>query len=242
MILYVNGDSHSAGAELATSIHGQLLSFKEDDSTYWRIIGTEEGRQAHPKCLELSYGQILANKLGAEFACEAISGASNSRIHRTTMDFLKRHRPDLVVIGWSTWEREEWIHDNRWYQISAGGVGEDWPEAIKDRYKQWIVELNYQAMMNKMHRSIHNLHHQLSDMGVNHFFFTCYESFSNVEPLDWNQCYLDPYNPDMTYFNWCKQQGFKTVRPDGYHYGADAHQAWAEFLYPQIVQSCLKKK
>lgn len=232
MILYVNGDSNTAAGEAVND-----YCFAEDDPKLWAF-----GRSPHPDNLKVSWGQRLADRLGATLHCDAESASSNQRITRTLDDYLLHHRPDLVVIGWSTWEREEWIHDNKWYQVNAGGVGNDWPEAIKERYKQWIVNLNYQAMMNKMHRSIHNLHNRLSDMGVNHFFFTCYEPFANVEQLDWNNCYLDPYAKTSTYYNWCLNNGFKPVKEGSYHFGADAHAAWAEFLYPQIVQSCLTKK
>ena len=38
----------------------------------------------------------------------------------------------------------------------------------------------------------------------------------------------------MTYYEWLKNQGFKPVNPEVYHYGADAHRAWADFLLPKI--------
>jgi hypothetical protein len=183
--------------------------------------------------------------LTATLHCDAESAGSNARIVRTTKNYLWNHTPpDLVVIGWSTWEREEWWHTQteRYWQVNAGGMGEDWPEEIKEQYKEWVLHLDYNPTVNKAHRAIHNFHKFLSQEGINHFFFTCYEPFANVEQLDWNGCYLNPYDKDSTYYNWCKQNGFKTVNKNSYHFGADAHAAWAEFLYPQIVQSCLTRK
>jgi hypothetical protein len=235
MILYVNGDSHSAGAEAVNT-----YCFAEDDSTQWAL-----GRKPHPDNLAVSYGSCLSRMLGAEFRCDAESASSNSRIVRTTTDFINKFsKPDLLIIGWSTWEREEWWDQEttKFWQVNAGGIGDDWPAYVKERYKNWIVDLDYQKTVNKAHKAIHNFHLKLEDDGINHYFFTCYEPFINVDPLDWNGCYLNPYDKDYTYYNWCLSQGFKTVNSTSYHFGPDAHAAWAEFLYPQIVQSCLTKK
>ena len=46
--------------------------------------------------------------------------------------------------------------------------------------------------------------------------------------------YVHPYDLKMTYYEWLKNQGFKPVTPEFYHYGADAHEAWADFLLPKI--------
>ena len=124
MILYVNGDSHSAGAE-AVNTH----AFAEDDRLYWGL-----GRQPHPDNLRASYGCHLANHLGAILECDAESASSNKRIIRTTEEYLETNpKPDLIVIGWSTWEREEWYDSetDRYWQVNAGGIGHDWPNSIK---------------------------------------------------------------------------------------------------------------
>ena len=94
MLVYINGDSHSAGAE-AVNPH----CFAEDDYLYRGL-----GRRPHPDNLQVSYGCHLANMLGAVLHCDAESASSNSRIIRTTGQYLKNNpKPDLVVIGWSTW-------------------------------------------------------------------------------------------------------------------------------------------
>ena len=232
MIIYVNGDSHSAGAEAVNS-----YCFAEDDPLYWGLK-----RRPHPDNERVSYGCEIANKLGAVLHCDAESASSNSRIIRTTDEYLEKYKPDLVIIGWSTWEREEWLYKDRFWQVNAGGVGQDWPDEIKERYKTYIASLEYQKLVNKSHRYIYNWHKSLEDRGINHFFFTCFEEFKNVETFDWNGRYLEPYNPEFTYYNWCKAQGFKTVRPDSYHFGPDAHRAWANFLYQNMILKLLTVK
>jgi hypothetical protein len=133
MILYVNGDSHSSAAE-AVNRH----AFAHDDSKYWQ---SEFFNKPHPDNLAVSYGKKLADAIGAELHCGALAAASNYRIIRTTKEYLQDNKPDLIVIGWSTWEREEWLHNDIYWQVNAGGVGHDWPDVIKERYVSYISNL-----------------------------------------------------------------------------------------------------
>ena len=70
MILYVNGDSHSAGAEAVNP-----YCFAIDDPLYWGL-----GRRPHPDNERVSYGCQLANKLGAVLHCDEIVYFSYSKI------------------------------------------------------------------------------------------------------------------------------------------------------------------
>ena len=111
MILYVNGDSHSAGAE-AVNNH----CFAEDDPLYRGL-----GRRPHPDNERASYGCLIANELRAILHCDAEAASSNDRIIRTTRDYIENEgKPDFVLIGWSTWERQEWFYNDRWWQVNAG--------------------------------------------------------------------------------------------------------------------------
>lgn len=234
MILYVNGDSNSAGAEAVNS-----FCFAEDDPLYYGL-----GRQPHPDNERVSYGCELANMLYAILHCDAESASSNDRIIRTTYEHLvgvqgmfNGNKPDLIVIGWSTWEREEWWDPgtNRYWQVNAGGIGHDWPDKIKSRYPEYIANLDIQKSMLRIHDKIFELHQDLDKKGINHLFFNCFEPFSNLPEFDWGASYLEPYNSEYTYYNWLKAKGFKTVNPESYHFGPDAHRAWAEFLYQNLV-------
>ena len=223
MILYVNGDSHSAGAE-AVNDH----AFANDDRLYYGL-----GRQPHPDNLQVSYGCLVANQLSAILHCDAESASSNSRIIRTTRNYLKEYTPDAVIIGWSTWEREEWLHDEIYWQVNAGGIGDDWPEPIKERYKDYIVNLDWELAERQAHQDIHKFHIELSDLKIPHLFFNTYSYFQQSE-LDWNSNYLDPYNSRSTYYQWLTDQGFKS-KPS-YHFGPNAHAKWAEFLLPHLTK------
>lgn len=233
MILYVNGDSHSAAAE-AVNPH----AFAEDDSQYQHL-----GRAPHPDNLKVSYGQVLADLMSARLVCEAESASSNNRIIRSTWSVVQGVQglptlvPDYVVIGWSTWERKEFydLDTNKYWQVSAGGVGFDWPDWLKQNYKKFISEIDYQKCMEHDNRKIHQFHLDLQNRGIRHLFFNTFSSLQGVEKLDWHGCYLGPYNEELTYYNWLLAQGFKTVNPNSYHFGPDAHKAWGEFLYQELV-------
>ena len=226
MILYVNGDSHSAGAEAVNS-----YAFANDDTNYSYL-----GRLPHPDNIIVSYGNLLAKNLNAEFYCDAESASSNSRILRTTRKYLEENTPNLVVIGWSTWEREEWLHDGIYWQISAGGVGHDWPQEIQERYYQWVMEVDYNLKVSEAHQDIHQLHLELQTRSIPHLFFNTYAPF-NTPQLEWNNCYIGPYDPNLTYYHWLKDRG--VVPNESYHYSKDAHLIWANHLTNIIKESIM---
>jgi hypothetical protein len=240
MILYVNGDSHSAGAEAVNT-----FCFAEDDPLYYGL-----GRRPHPDNERVSYGCELANMMGAILQCDAESASSNHRIIRTTWDHIQGvqgmpvQKPDYIVIGWSTWERKE-FHDRETgitWQVNAGGVGADWPEWLKNEYPEFVRSIDWPNEMRHSHSKIHQFHLDLRRRGIKHLFFNTYNYFDTdllSHTYTWDNCYIDPYNPRGTYYEWCIQHGFKPVRPDSYHFGPDAHAAWAEFLYQNIVQKAL---
>lgn len=236
MLLYVNGDSHTAGAE-AVNTH----AFACDDPLYWAL-----GRQPHPDNLRASYGCQLANLMNAVLHCDAESASSNHRIIRTTWDYVKKHTPDFVVIGWSTWERKEFVDPETGiaWQVNAGGVGEDWPSWLKKLYPKYIAEINWSTEMASAHRKIHQFHLDLDRQGIKHLFFNTYNHFDPAvveHRYTWNNSYIDPYDSKGTYYAWCIQQGFRTIGPNSYHFGPAAHAAWAEFLYTKIVHNELTR-
>jgi hypothetical protein len=222
-ILYVNGDSHSAGAEAVNN-----YCFAEDDPFYYAL-----GRIPHPDNERASYGCNIANELFAVLHCDAESASSNARIIRTTRKYLEDSKPDAILIGWSTWEREEWLHNDIYWQVNAGGVGHDWPEAIKSKYHDYISNLDWITAANRAHEQIFHLHTELTDLKIPHLFFNTYNHFDRQSKKEWHNSYIDPYNSDMTYWRWLTNNGFQSN--SSYHFGADAHRKWAEFLLPHLT-------
>jgi hypothetical protein len=109
MILYVNGDSHAAGAEI-----NNTYAFADDDPTI------HNNKNPHPENIVNSFGYLLAQKLNYDFVTDARSGASNKRILRTTENFLQNHSDVFVLIGWSGFDRTEVKIDGKYYQFSPG--------------------------------------------------------------------------------------------------------------------------
>ena len=229
MNLYVNGDSHTAGAEAVNS-----YAFANDDPQYKYL-----GRLPHPDNLFVSYGNILAKNLSAELYCDAESASSNDRIIRTTRHYLKNNHPDLIVIGWSTWEREEWPYEGQYWQINAGGVGNDWPDAIKQQYKYWVNNIDHKQKQQDAEEKIWALHQELAD--IPHLFFNSYSALEFTEHREWGHNYLHPYDGDRTYYRWLLDQGFRTANPKSYHFGTDAHLSWANQLTNVINESIITK-
>ena len=229
MILYVNGDSHSAGAEAVNS-----FAFANDDPQYKYL-----GRSSHPDNLYVSYGNILAKNLSAELYCDAESASSNDRIIRTTRHYLRNNQPDLIIIGWSTWEREEWLYEGQYWQINAGGVGNDWPDAIKKQYKHWVNNIDHRQKAQEAQEKIWALHQELAS--IPHLFFNSYSALKSTEHLNWGYNYLNPYDQNQTYYHWLRDQGHHTANPKSYHYGSDAHLDWANHLTNVINESIITK-
>lgn len=241
MILYVNGDSHSAGCE---AVHP--AGFLGDDSKYYDptvfdpLWKDEILWAPYPDNLNVSYGKKLSEHLNAELHCHARSAGSNDRILRTTREYLKDFTPDLIVIGWTTWEREEWYNDDdrTWYQVNGSGI-DSVPEKWKDRYKEFIINIDWDSKIQDAHKKIWDLHQELKDLKIPHLFFNSHLTFSglnylNVPLYDWGPNYIDPYSESFSYTNYLKSHGCESTK--WLHFGADGHEKWAEFLLPHLTQ------
>ena len=247
MILYVNGDSHSAGAEAVNS-----FSFAQDDPRLWQDIWFNK---PHPDNLAVSYGQLLANKLDAEFVCDAIPAGSNDRIIRTTREYLKTNKPDIIIIGWTSWEREEWFNDDDkfWYQVNASGI-DSVPEKWIDKYKNFVLNVDWKQKEIHWHEEIWNFHLELSNLKLPHLFFNCYSNFFHSKNTfktadlpfvqhDYGNSYINPYD-DFHFIGYLRSVGCNDIRESAdpliknkrTHFGPDGHEKWADFLFPHLTR------
>ena len=218
MKLYVNGDSHSAGYDAGG--------------------------------VDFSYGRHIADALGWDLVCDAVPACSNQSIIRRNADYLERTTPDFVIIGWSTWDRETWWgEDRKPYHVTSSGF-DTLPADLHDRYKKWVIDSStdyfQQQKESLMHEIIWATHNRLKNQNIPHLFFNCYSHFFytdsyNKPKYPWGDNYVGPYNQNMTYYYWLEQHGYKPSNPQYFHYGADAHKAWADFLLPK-VQNLLTNK
>lgn len=227
MILYVNGCSHTAAAEAVVP-----WCFAEDDPNLYHL-----GRRPHPINLQVSWCTELGRSTRMEVYCDAESASSNDRIDRTTRAWIAAN-PDtakkaFVILQWTSWEREEWLHSSgQYYQVNASGIDHVPPE-WQDRYRQYIIGVDWYKKTLDAHRKIWDLHQYLDSLNIPHLFFNGTSTFSSI-PLhqrqDWGDCYIQPYSQDHSYYNYCIKHGFREKTKGLYHLGPDAHSFWSNYV------------
>ena len=206
-MIYVNGDSHSAGAELVND-----YCFAEDDLRYLAY-----GRRAHPEAIPHTYGYKIAQALNQPFFLEAESASSNARILRTTQKTISETKDKsklFVIIGWATWEREEWEYLDGYLQVTASGT-DSVPESMEEEYKEWVIKQTPEESKRKEQlwiQKIAQFSKELDDQNIKHLFFHTNE-----------------------YTQYLREQGYQNVN-GGYHFGIDAHTAWYKYLLPKVQE------
>jgi len=184
----------------------------------------------------------LANALKMGFKCDAESAASNDRIMRTTREWINTNQiswsKTLMVIQWTTWERQEWIIDGVEYQVNASGI-DAVPDSHQEQYKNFVRSIDWPQITQQRHSEIWQFHQELKELGIRHVFFNGNNHFASI-PVDqqykWGSNYIGPYDPDQTYHQWLINNSHTTVAPDSYHFGQTAHAAWAGFVLKYIVK------
>ena len=230
MILYANGDSHTAAAEAVVP-----ECFALDDGRH----GID--RRPHPQNLAASWCTHVARELNMHLVCDAESGGSNARILRTTREWLAQNQHQiphvLMIIQWTTWEREEWFHRDVWYQVNASGV--DWvPESLLERYKLYITEIDWPKCTVHAHDQIWQFHQELAAQGVRHVFFNGYSDFAAIaDRRAWGRYYMYPYAKNGTYYNWLTKKGAPLASSASAHFGVEGHRLWAEHVLQYIYRN-----
>ena len=232
MKIFVNGDSHTAAAE-AVNPHAWAM----DDGELFYM-----GRAPHPANLAVSWGKLLGQTLRASFHCQAEAGGSNARILRTTRDWLANtpiNQDLLVIIQWSTWEREEWLINGDYYQVNASGIDEVLA-SHQQQYKEYIANLNWQQKTEQAHSDIWAFHQELLNQKIPHIFFNGNNDFSQIQnQKDWGLNYISPYDPNQTFDALIRAQGIQTVAPNSWHFGKDGHSFFYRFMLQYIIDNKL---
>lgn len=232
MILYVNGDSHTAAAEAVNP-----CAFANDDSRYLAL-----GRGPHPRNLAVSWCTLLARELRATLVCDAESASSNTRIMRTTRNWLNNAanlQDLLVIIQWSTWEREEWLIDGTYYQVTASGT-DTVPKSHEKQYRNWILDMNWYQKTLEVHEEIWQFHQELQGLKIKHIFFNGNTDFSMIkEQKDWGLNYIQPYELEGTFDTRLRAFGQQPLQPYGWHFGPEGHRLWQRFMLHYITSNSL---
>jgi hypothetical protein len=141
----------------------------------------------------------------------------------------------LVVIQWSTWEREEWLYDGTYYQVNGSGI-DHVPVAAQERYRNYVIGLDWQQKTQAAHDEIWQFHQELVAQNIPHVFFNGNNDFSSItNRKDWGLNYIDPYDPASTYHAQLQAAGIETVMPDSYHYGRDGHSWWFKHILNNLM-------
>lgn len=224
MIVYVNGDSHAAAAEAAAP-----YGWEGDDGDL-----DPDSKRPHPANLAVSWGKKLSELLGWRLICDAQSGGSNQRIMRTTRQWIDANpalwSKTLLVLQWSTWERQEWLHNDEYYQVGASGIDSVPPE-LCDHYKCFVSDIDWQHCVEQSHNQIWQFHQELQQRKIAHVMFNGNSDLSSAPGRhDWTHHYINPYQQAGTYDSVLRANGFVTVTPTSWHFGPDAHCFWAKFV------------
>jgi hypothetical protein len=231
MMLYVNGDSHTAAAE-AVNYH----AFAEDDPNYFYL-----GRAPHPENIAVGWSKQLSMALNCGVHCEAESASSNARILRTARHWLETNKKVvnnlLVIIQWSTWEREEWLNRGVYYQVGSSGI-DDVPAELQERYRNFVIGTDWQLKTEQAHNEIWEFHLELDRDNIPHIFFNGNNDFGKItNQKDWGKNYIGPYDSKLTYDAVIRAAGVDTVAPNSWHFGRDGHAAWNRFILNYIIKN-----
>jgi hypothetical protein len=208
MILYVNGDSNTAGSEISDK--------------------------------DQSWPNLLASKLNCSLINQAVGGGSNPGILRTTYEFINscsNIKDHFFIIGWTSWEREEWNYNNNYHNVNAGGYT-TLPAEFHAQYKNWVTEQTAETRILKssvLHNEICKLHETLKQQDIKHLFFNALMPYLHNEhkQIVWAN-YLGPYDNNSSYYWYLKNCGYLPTA--GNHYLEDAAQVWTDVLYNYIQE------
>lgn len=218
------------------------------------------GAELNDKSLSVN-SQLCRLLGGAKEINIALTGCSNDRIYDTTMEYINNNpAPDFVIIGWSDMMRVQWFlteqaeQEPGFREVNCMGVyvGPDRiPVQYENRLAHWklISEISNTrtALGYYWHERIYNLHKYLEYKNIPHVFFHAFEPFNVYQnetkyKLDWNNQFMTPYYPDISYVHWCHAQGYKEITPGWCHYEPAGQLAWATKVYNYIIQHKLLDK
>lgn len=238
MILIANGCSHTAGAEIEGPLQGC--------------------------CYEKAWPKKLADSLAFKHVNLAVSGASDDRVARTTIEYLGKlkkspnYNPSkfFVVISWPGLHRTELYQtkpnepgfwDNGWMPMVAGNE-ETYREQCSKMaflyYKAWVLRQNNDQASVKFYSNVLLLQNILIA--------------NNIKYLFWNSCMTTPDNFSH-YLNEINHKRFPYIREKrksyteileamGFkhapfakwgHYGEDSQEWFAAFLKEYITKNKL---
>ena len=239
MLLVANGCSHTAGAEIEHPMQGQ--------------------------CYEKAWPFLLANQLGYDHHNLAISGASCDRVVRTTVKQLsilkksEKYNPSKLffIIMWpgiwrtemfQKYPNEQGFFDKGWMPMVVGNDATYQKQASDLGYlnfRSWVSRTTNTSESVNFYKNMLFLQNLFHVNKIKYLFLNSVVSLPMPEMTDFVQeTYRKRYfgfnNPDLCYSNILEKKGFKWGPNSVYsHYGEDAQEWWANFLYEYLTNNNL---
>lgn len=209
MILYVNGDSNSNGAELS------------DPALAWpQLLATRLGRT------------LISDAKDGASNDKIMRVSSNALSHADKNTFVV-----IGWTGWEReeWEHQGQYYDvnSGGHDVLPLELQERYKIWVTNQNPD-----SQSAKSLKMHSQIHRMHRSLNDRRIPHLFFNALMPFQHnlLDPVhkDWGKNYLGPYDNECSYYWYLKTQGFKPTKNN--HHTEKAQEVWADVLYKQIQE------
>jgi hypothetical protein len=273
--LYTNGCSWTFGAEIEqdtvfTDYLGDLGMFLQDpsDDLNWNIVDKDGNIVSR---LDYHYDNFnwpgqLKKKLGAKTLINhALGGGSNSRILRTTLEYVMSLPPEergttLIVIGWTVSERDEIYVKKSWERWNLAQKFSATVDRLKvsdqdfidfvDKFQDDYMGLVYDDYANllKYFNDTYLLSNTLKNLGIKHLFFNALPAWWEAGELKTDcdpiielpvQLNLHETNNNILSFR-DNMMGFVTRENctvgKYLHPLVNAHQLWGTHLLQQLRQ------
>lgn len=271
--LYVNGCSWTAGNELEQdrAFHRYLLENNlhvEDanDDYNWNIL---DNNNQLVSSYDLHYNKFnwagrLKSLSGAKnLVNEAIGGASNTRILRKTLDYVHSLTPSdykktLIVIGWTTSERDEMYINNtwqRWNLVQPFSATVNRLEISDEKYIERVDHLHQEysaliyndyARIKAYFNSIFLLSNTLSNLGIRHYFFNALPPWWEGGEFKTDVNVQEEFSQELEWHE--NQKNIQNFRDSFMHYVQIndlpvgkylhplhiAHNTWADYIWSDI--------
>lgn len=232
MLLLANGCSHTAGAE---------IEYEWQDN-----------------CYEKAYPSICSKELGWDTVNLAVSGASQERIIRTTVDWVgtnyKYHKNTelYVIIMWSGPARTEFFSEkiNDFLQISSPSNDECYKQQFTHAeylyFKSYIAIQNRSAHIIKWYNNIILLQNYLLSMKIRYLFLNSSEALPyhhspiNLKRQIYFKNYPSAYFKQNCFTELLANRGYEKpehITRDTGHYGEDAHIFYGKNIAKYIKET-----
>ena len=159
-LIYANGCSHTAGAEIEGDFAGD--------------------------CTRKSFPAKIANYYNCNVINDALSGGSCDRVVRTTLEFVEHYKIDkkdtsklFIIIGWPGYHRTEIKHNGWIIPLCASTFTNKDPDWIPNNIKHWFVNGmsvgDEDFMIYKIQIQILLMQEYLKSQGIKFLFFSAWQ-------------------------------------------------------------------